>query len=227
MEEAQNSSLDTCKETGVRNATIAMYVGFFVSSTWLLFDSRREPSAYTSICRPDHWGWMDTRPLTQALAATRRWVGATPVGGVRRTAAGTSQQWPAVEMGLEGENCGSFIQHSSQKERETYFQAACAELGQAGGLQEAPVLEEGQNVSALWFSTGRHIVPAHCRWGPFSCSSGMESGVGAAYHPASAALESGRPCRSPAPAMDEGLRPAVLCRMRRPGLLKAEPGEAL
>lgn len=50
--------------------------------------------------------------------------GGSASGGVRRTATGTSQQWPAVEMGLEGEE---WELHSSipLRKRETYFQAVC------------------------------------------------------------------------------------------------------
>lgn len=62
---------------------------------------------------------------------------------------------------------GSSFQHSSQKERDVFSSSVCNRIGIK---QEAPALDEGQNVSASWFSTGRHIVPPHCHRGPFSCS---------------------------------------------------------
>lgn len=115
-------------------------------------------------------------------------------GGVRRTAAGTSQQWPAVEMGPEGEE-GAIPAFLSERERRI-FKQLCNGIGiRQEAYRRLLCWRKDRMLGALWFSTGRHIVPPHCRWGPFSAH--LRDGVrsGAAYHPASAALESGRPCR--------------------------------
>lgn len=141
MGDPELSSLETCKETECEKCSNSHVRSFFVSSTWLLLTAGGTLSLHSICGLTTGAGW------TQGL--DRPWQppgvgGGSASGGVRRTAAGTSQQWPAVEMGPgEGRRVGASFQHSSQKERAYFPSSVCKRnWNKAGGLQEAPVLEE-------------------------------------------------------------------------------------
>lgn len=128
MEDPELSSLDTCKETGVRNAAIAMYeaslslaLGYFLTA-----GGNPQPTPVSAGLTTGA-GWTQG-PLT-GPGSHQEVGGGSASGGVRRTAAGTSQQWPAVEMGPGGRRVGASFQHSSQKERDVFSSSVCNGIG--------------------------------------------------------------------------------------------------
>lgn len=72
------------------------------------------------------------------------------------------------------------------------------------------MLDEGQNVSALWFSTGRHIGPRAATGAHFPAHArdGVQSGCCLSSRLGCSGVK--KALQSPAPAMNEG-HPAVLC----------------
>lgn len=108
----------------MRNLAIALVRSFFVCSTWLFCDGRREPSACQYLPGLTTGAGWTQGPLT-GPGSHQEVGGGSACGGVRMTATGTSQQWPAIERGPgQGEE---WELHSSipLRRRERHFQAVC------------------------------------------------------------------------------------------------------
>lgn len=92
-----------------------------------------------SVCRPNHWGWVDIRPID------RPWQ--PPVGGWGPRLWGyendCNRHFLTVAGCLNGPRAGrkergksgSFIPHSSQKGGETFPSSVCNHWNKAGGSQ--------------------------------------------------------------------------------------------
>lgn len=156
-----------------------------------------------SVCRPNHWGWVDIRPID------RPWQ--PPVGGWGPRLWGyendCNRHFSTVAGCLNGPRAGgkergksgSFIPHSSQKGGETFPSSVCNHWNKAGGSQ---VVSERRSESRCVVVCHSTNSPTASSFAPFPACSWMEP-VRAARQPLRSCSAVRTP-QSPAPETAEG-----------------------